>query len=99
MLASLQFLLVPLVLASYVSAHGYVANFNVGGKEYPGNGIGRNGRASALRQVTSQDPIKGANNPAVNCGTGATRAQLIADARPGDVMTFDWRTASGGRVR
>ncbi|KAJ7910008.1 hypothetical protein B0H13DRAFT_1616094, partial [Mycena leptocephala] len=44
---------------------------------------------SSVRQINNVDPVKGANNPPVNCN-GAQLASDIADANPGDTTSFLW---------
>ena len=92
----LPFLTAVLSLVPSAHAHGFVASLGVDGKEYKGNVPGGTADRSAIRQVSEQDPIHGATNPTVNCGTGAPNADLVADAMPGSKLTFDWRTASLG---
>jgi hypothetical protein len=86
--------LIPLLLASYVSAHGFVAFVTADGKTDTGNRpFGNGGGNTAIRQITSPDPNRGANNPALNCGPGARRASGTLNLSPGDSMAFDWRGA------
>jgi len=80
-----------------VAAHGFVQDMTIDGKFIKGNGVGGGAQPSGIRQVFSQDPIKGATNPDVNCGSGAKPASLVLDANPGSQLTFDWRTANGGK--
>ncbi|KAH9475799.1 Cellulose-growth-specific protein [Psilocybe cubensis] len=88
---------VPLFAAAYVSAHGFLNQISINGKVFTGNVPSGKTNPSVIRQITTQDPIKGATNPAVTCGTGSTPGSLIADANPGDTVSFDWRTASLGK--
>lgn len=81
----------------FVAAHGILQDMTIGGTFIKGNGVGGSANPSAIRHVFSQDPIKGANNRDINCGSGAQPAALTADANPGSEMTFNWRTASGGK--
>ncbi|KAJ3525159.1 hypothetical protein NMY22_g10693 [Coprinellus aureogranulatus] len=93
---SSTFLLVPLALASYVSAHGFVYQITANGQTFTGAQPSgqRSNRKSVIRQVTKQDPIYGANNPAVNCGNGGGfSASDVASVNAGDVLKFDWRAA------
>lgn len=78
-------------------AHGVVTNFAIDGTNYKGNVPNGKADPSPIRQVTEQDPIYGATNPNVNCGTGAPNAALVVDAMPGSKVTWDWRTASLGK--
>jgi hypothetical protein len=91
-------ILAPLFTTSYVSAHGLLRWISIQGKVFEGNTAGRPTYPSAIRQVSSQDPNKGANNPALTCGPNSGPAALVANANPSDVITFDWRTASDGSV-
>ncbi|TEB19323.1 hypothetical protein FA13DRAFT_1673741 [Coprinellus micaceus] len=91
---SSAYLLLPLLLASYVSAHGFVHQFSVNGKTYTGARPGgqRNKAASPIRQITSPNPIYGATTSAVNCGNGGGFiASEAAPVDPGDTLKFDWR--------
>jgi hypothetical protein len=91
---SSTFALVPLLLASYVSAHGFLAEVTIGGRSDTGNRpFGSGGSNSAIRQITSPNPNTGANNPALTCGPGARRAAEVLNVNPGDNMSFDWRGA------
>ncbi|KAF8884109.1 glycoside hydrolase family 61 protein [Infundibulicybe gibba] len=90
-------LFLPLFTAACASAHGFVSKVTIDGKAYTG-GIGMsNGATSIIRQVSEQDPIKGATNPSVNCGTNAKPSTLVGDANPGSEIDFDWTTADGGK--
>lgn len=71
----------------------------INGQNYPGNGLSGNGGTtidSIIRQVSAQDPVKGASNTALSCGTGSQPATLIATANPGDTLGFNWKGAGGG---
>lgn len=97
---SSTFLLLPLALASYVSAHGFVHQFSVNGQTFTGARPSnqRSNQKSVIRQVTKQDPIYGATNPDVNCGNGGGFvASDVAKVNPGDVLKFDWRAADLSR--
>lgn len=97
---SSAYLLLPLLLASYVSAHGFVHQFSVNGKTYTGaRPTGqRSKNASPIRQVTSPNPIYGATTSPVNCGNGGGfAASEVAPVNPGDVLKFDWRGADLSR--
>jgi len=86
------------LLPSMVAGHGFVQDITLDGKFFKGNPVGGppTGR-SAIRQVNSQNPIKGAMNRNVNCGNGATLASLVLDANPGSKLTFNWRAADGSK--
>jgi hypothetical protein len=79
------------------AAHGILQDMTIDGKFIKGNRVGGPTEPSGIRQVFSQDPIKGANNRDTNCGAGAQPAALVLDAMPGSKLTFNWRTASGGQ--
>jgi hypothetical protein len=78
---------------SCVSAHGFLSSITINGKTYNGNNPFRNNDPSVIRKVSSPDPNYGASNTALTCGPGALAASQMADANPGDTMTFDWRGA------
>jgi len=84
--------ILPVFFATYVSAHGLVTRVQVNG----GQMINVNDASSSIRKVSSQDPIKGAMNPAVNCGTNAQPASSNLQVQPGDTIGFDWREANDG---
>ncbi|RDB30012.1 Cellulose-growth-specific protein [Hypsizygus marmoreus] len=86
-------LFVPLLAAAYVSAHGFVSTITIDGKTFKGNRPSGSKSPSIIRQISTQDPVKGANNAAVNCGPNAQVASLVADAKPGSTITFDWTAA------
>jgi len=76
-----------------VSAHGFLATFTINGNVYTGNNpYGTNG-PSVIRKVDSQDPNYRASNPALTCGVDELAASQVADANPGDSMTFSWKGA------
>ncbi|EAU87051.1 endoglucanase-4 [Coprinopsis cinerea okayama7 len=86
--------LLPLFLApSLVSAHGVVRDITIAGKKYTGpeprQGF-RDPGSSIIRQVEDTSPVKGANNPAMSCGTNSARASQVADVNPGDEIAFNW---------
>lgn len=88
----LSFTLFTLFLtANHVSAHGFVYKVTIDGQSYTGNTPNADPNPSITRQINDVGPVKGATNPEVNCGHDAQLAQLVADANPGSVMTFDWR--------
>jgi hypothetical protein len=92
-------LVVPILTAAYASAHGYVSQLSIGSTVYQGDKTGQPTDNSVIRDVSSQDPVKGANNPDLNCGNGSPKpAALDANANPGDTMSFLWTSADGGNV-
>lgn len=88
------YLFVSLRLVLTVSAHGFVWKVNIDGKSYDGNQPNGRSDPSIIRQIDDTGPVKGAGNPDINCGINSKRAQLVADASPGSVITFDWRAGS-----
>jgi hypothetical protein len=86
------------LLPSMVAGHGFVQDITLDGKFFKGNPVGGPPTGpSAIRQVKSQNPIKGAMNRNVNCGNGATPAAVVLDANPGSKLTFNWRAADGSK--
>lgn len=79
------------MLVTQVYAHGFVWKVAIDGKSYDGNIPNAQPKASIIRQIDDTGPVKGALNADVNCGHNAQRAQLVADASPGSIITFDWR--------
>ena len=92
-------LLFPLLTAAYVSAHGFLRTLTINGKSYTGNIPSGNTGPSVIRQISTPFPNKGAQNPALNCGPNATAASLVADANPGDALTFAWKGEDLSNVR
>jgi len=78
---------------SGVSAHGFLCNITINGKDYNGNNPYGNNDPSVIRKVDSPNPNYGASNPALTCGPDELPVSLVADANPGDVMTFTWKGA------
>lgn len=91
-------LFIPLLAAAYASAHGYVATLTIAGKDYKGDVPNGADDPSVIRQVSDVSPVKGADNPDLNCGMKATPAALVADANPGDTISFDWRGGDDSHV-
>ncbi|KAK0216978.1 glycoside hydrolase family 61 protein [Armillaria fumosa] len=86
---------IPLLAASYVAAHGYVQKVFIDGTEYTGPLVGSGSTDGITREVSTQDPIKGATNPDLTCGPGALAASKVADVNPGSSISFLWTGASG----
>ena len=94
----LSLLIVPFFGAGYASAHGFLSTISISSKAYTGNNpFGDNG-ASVIRKISSPDPNYGASNAALTCGPNALAASQVADANPGDTITFDWRGADLSHV-
>ena len=91
-------LIFPLLVVTYVSAHGFVWKLGINSQTYTGNVPSATPAASVIREITTQDPVKGANNPSLTCGQNSTAGTLVADVNPGDAVTFNWRSASLGIV-
>ncbi|CAA7263648.1 unnamed protein product [Cyclocybe aegerita] len=83
--------LLPLLAATYVSAHGFLNQITINGKTYRGNKPNQRNDPSVIRRVSSPNPNYGANNAALTCGPNSIAGSLVADANPGDTVTFDWR--------
>ncbi|KAK7049936.1 hypothetical protein VNI00_005366 [Paramarasmius palmivorus] len=85
--------LIPVSLAAYASAHGYLARVSIDGKNYEGVPPRAPARDSVIRQVANEEPVKGADNSAIGCGKDAQLASSAADINPGSTISFDWRAA------
>ena len=92
-------LFVPLLTAAFVSAHGALNVVTINGQAFHGNVPLAEDKPSIIRQVVSPSPNKGANNPALTCGPSSTAAALVANANPGDSVTFSWKGADLSNVR
>ncbi|KAF8132808.1 glycoside hydrolase family 61 protein [Boletus edulis] len=88
MIASTLF---SLILPALVSAHGYVYKVTIDGTVYQGNSVGTTASVkSAIRQVNSNEPVKGTTNPDITCGPGSQPAALSANANPGSTVQVQW---------
>ena len=87
-------LFVPLLTAAFVSAHGYINYVTINGKPYNGNAPGTTDTPSIVRQ-RSINPILGAQNTDLACGTDSKPASLAADVNPGDVLRIFWKGGGG----
>lgn len=83
-------LILPLLTAVFVSAHGYVKSVSVNGQSYPGNAPGAATNPSVIFGISTIDPVKGATNVDLTCGQNASPASNVADAMPGDTITIQW---------
>ena len=76
-----------------MSAHGYgyVNKVTIGSPVYQGNAVGTSPTiSSAIRQVNTNNPVKGATNPDLNCGPGAQLVAEVANANPGSIIEVSW---------
>ena len=90
---------VPLLTAAYVSAHGFVRTLTINGQAYTGNIPAGTDSPSVIRQINTTFPNYGASNPSLNCGPDATAGTLVANANPGDTLTFLWKDVGLSNVR
>ena len=90
---------VPLLTAAYVSAHGFVRTLTINGQPYTGNIPAGTDSPSVIRQINTTFPNYGASNPFLNCGSNATAGTLVANANPGDTLTFLWKDVGLSNVR
>jgi hypothetical protein len=91
------FLLVTLLLPLLVHAHGYVYQLSIDGMLYDGPEVAGPAISSGIREVYTIDPIKGALNVNLTCGTvqPGQIASLMLDANPGSEMLIYWGTGNG----
>ncbi|KAF7977558.1 hypothetical protein HWV62_3354 [Athelia sp. TMB] len=85
-------LLLTLLLAQSVAAHGWVSQLKVGSKTYPGNTPPSTTTPSAIRPVSTWSPVLGATNPSLSCGIDAIKAPEVATVAAGDELQFTWKT-------
>jgi len=76
-----------------VTAHGFLSSITINSQLYSGNNPFGNNNPSVIRKIDSPGPNYGASNPALTCGPDELPASQVADANPGDSMTFNWRGA------
>ena len=69
---------------------------DIDGKRFEGPKPGDQALKSPVRVISTASPVKGANNPAINCGQDARPAALVADANPGSKVSFGWRSGEDG---
>ncbi|KAH7908284.1 glycoside hydrolase family 61 protein [Hygrophoropsis aurantiaca] len=85
------FALIPLV-----ASHGFVKQVIIDGKAYQGNIPGGATNPSIIRQISTIDPVKGTDNPSLNCGMNATLASDVGNANPGSQLQINWVGSSTG---
>ena len=97
---SLLFLaLVPVLsLLPSVSAHGFITQVIIDGTTYTGNVPAALPSDSPIRQISDISPVKGADNPSLNCGLNAELATMVVPANPGSVMEFYWGDPGNEKV-
>ncbi|KAN0082920.1 glycoside hydrolase family 61 protein [Tylopilus felleus] len=80
-----------LLLPALVAAHGYVYKVTIDGTSYQGNPVGTTSTVSSvIRQINTNSPVKGADNPYLNCGQNAQLAADVANANPGSTVQVYW---------
>ncbi|OAX33651.1 hypothetical protein K503DRAFT_700091 [Rhizopogon vinicolor AM-OR11-026] len=86
-----------LVIPALVSAHGFVQQVTIDGTVYNGNNLNIETPApSIIRLVSTNSPVKGATNPAMNCGQDAQFASLVGNANPGSQVQVLWVGGTDG---
>ena len=99
MLPHFIFALSPLFsLLPSAAAHGYVTKVVIDGTTYSGNVPAAQPSDSPIRQISDISPVKGADNPSMNCGLNAQLATMVVPANPGSVMDFYWGDLGGANV-
>ena len=94
------FALFPLLsLLPSAAAHGYVTQVSIDGTSYSGNDPFAQPSDSPIRQVSDIGPVKGTDNPSMNCGLNAQLATMVVPANPGSAMEFYWGGLDGENVR
>jgi hypothetical protein len=99
MLPRLIFALAPILsLLPCVAAHGFITKVVIDGTTYTGNVPGAQPSDSPIRQISDISPVKGANNPSLNCGLNAKLATMVVPANPGSVVGFWWGDPDNSHV-
>ena len=99
MLPCFIFALSPLLsLLPSAAAHGYVTKVVIDGTSYSGNVPAAQPSDSPIRQISDISPVKGADNPSMNCGLNAQLATMVVPANPGSVVEFYWGDPGGELV-
>ena len=91
--------LVPfLAFIPSATAHGFLGKVTIDGKDYQGNVPNGQTNPSPIRQISDISPVKGSNNPDLNCGLNAQLASVVAPANPGSTILFWWFGGGGQNV-
>jgi hypothetical protein len=83
-------------LAPFVAAHGHLSGAFIDDVYIPGPDPATGSTGFAIREINDINPVKGTDNPDINCGHNAQKASLVADAAPGSVVKFAWMNGAGG---
>jgi hypothetical protein len=71
-----------------VASHGIVSKVIIDGTTYNANAPSAKPSDSPIRQLSDIGPVKGSNNPSLNCGLDAQLATMVVPANPGSDMKF-----------
>lgn len=86
-----------LAISTLVSAHGFVQQVTIDGTVYKGNNLNVGSPApSIIRLVSTNSPVKGSTNSALNCGQDAQLASLVGNANPGSQLEILWVGGTDG---
>lgn len=97
MLRRLAQFLPALAISTLVSAHGFVQQVTIDGTVYKGNNLNVGTPApSIIRLVSTNSPVKGSTNSALNCGQDAQLASLVGNANPGSQLEILWVGGTDG---
>lgn len=97
MFRSLAQFLLALAIVTLVSAHGFVQQVTIDGTVYKGNNLNVGSPApSIIRLVSTNSPVKGSTNSALNCGQDAQLASLVGNANPGSQLEILWVGGTDG---
>lgn len=96
---SLSIIVPTVTFAVGAAGHGYVAEVTIDSTGYKGNVPNTDKPiASVVRLIDTISPVKGSDNPFLNCGQDAQFGEDVAQANPGDKMTFEWLDGDGTEV-
>lgn len=76
--------------AAGVHAHGYVGFIKADGKTYPGGVPGEKNVKSPIRFISTINPNKNPNGPAITCGEKAKNAGMTASVTAGTGIDLTW---------